>query len=70
VVEEGVDLSFYPAPEEVQSNLEGIDVRNGLYVAYDADGRLLELTTDTPPPRKLFGKFLLIDQGKVSVIGR
>jgi hypothetical protein len=55
VVAEGTDLSFYSSLEDVEWSLEAIDVDNGEYVAYDADGRDVPLSTKRLRPRKLLG---------------
>jgi hypothetical protein len=46
IVAEGLDILFYDDIEDAEKHLEPIDVDNGIYVAYDADGRLLKIQND------------------------
>src|SRR6266849_1540478 len=39
----GGDLSPYGSVADAELDLEAVDVRNGCYVGYDAEGRLLKL---------------------------
>ena len=55
IVAEGNDLSFFASLEDVEGYLEAIDVDNGEYIAYDADGRPVPLSTKRLPPRKVLG---------------
>ena len=43
-VVEGLDISAYRTREKLETDLEGIDVAENRYQAYDAEGRLLTLT--------------------------
>jgi hypothetical protein len=43
IVVEGLDVSFFPSPSAAAAALEGPDVIDGIYQAYDADGRRLVL---------------------------
>lgn len=55
IVAEANDLSFYASLEDVEWHLEAIDVDNGEFVAYDADGRHVPLSTKRLHPRKFLG---------------
>lgn len=41
VIEENTDVHFYQTIEDAQDALEPVDVEDGLYQAYDADGNKL-----------------------------
>jgi len=43
IIDENGDISVYSSREEAQVNLEPVDVLNNEYLAYDADGHLLQL---------------------------
>jgi hypothetical protein len=43
IIAEGMDVNFYATKEEAESSLEAIDVVDGVYTGYDADGRLLKI---------------------------
>ncbi len=43
---EGRDIMVFTSLKDIQFQLEPIDVGKGVYVAYDAHGRLLRLETD------------------------
>lgn len=49
VVVDGLDVSFFRTPEEAGRALEGPDVLEGLYVAYDATGQPLDLHSEGGP---------------------
>ena len=51
----GADLSIYDSTEAVEKHLEAIDVRHNEYVAYDANGRRLQLEAK--------GKFVSLTAG-------
>lgn len=42
IVEDG-DLQLYPSARDAALDLEAMDVRDGIYTAYDSEGRLLKL---------------------------
>lgn len=44
VIVEGNDVSLFSTKEQAEAALEAIDVRDGVYVGYDADGRLLQIS--------------------------
>lgn len=44
IVNERGDVSIYRSAEQVERALEAVDVRNGEYVAYDAEGKPLILS--------------------------
>lgn len=46
IVAEGLDLTFYDRIEDAENHLEAIDVDNGIYTGYDADGRLLKIESN------------------------
>lgn len=48
-------LQVYSSPEEVSQNLEAIDVMAGEYLAYDSEGRLLQLMVQEHRRRVLLG---------------
>ena len=41
IVEEDCDVSVYTTVHDAEIAMEPIDVRNGIYTAYDSQGRLL-----------------------------
>jgi hypothetical protein len=43
VIVEGHDVSVHPSPEHAATYLEPRDVNDGVYVAYDSEGWLLDL---------------------------
>lgn len=43
IVSEHGDIEFYASTEDAELDLEATDVRNGEYIAYDSEGRLLHL---------------------------
>lgn len=47
----GDDLAVYPSLMDAERHLEAIDVRNNEYEAFDAEGRLLRLTTENETVR-------------------
>jgi hypothetical protein len=46
IVLENGDLDLFASAEDVDAELEAIDVRDGLFVAYDATGRRLRLEVE------------------------
>jgi len=44
VIIEGFDISVHPSADQVVKFLEPVDIKNGIYSAYDSDGYLLELS--------------------------
>ena len=59
---EGLDLSIYDSLNEIEANLEGVDVEDGVYEAFDSMGRVIDLKA-TAVER---GKFT-VDIGKTHV---
>jgi len=55
IIVDGHDVSIYDSVEEAQVQLEAIDVRNGEYRAYDAEGRLLAMDIVAEKKRVLLG---------------
>jgi hypothetical protein len=55
VVNENGNLLFFASSDDAERYLEPIDVRNGEYVAYDAEGRVLFLRVETERVPGLFG---------------
>lgn len=55
VVEEHGDVSVYASVDEAEAAVEAIDVRNGEFRFYDANGLVLRavVRTDTPPHGRL-----------------
>ncbi len=53
----GNDLSIYPSIEDARQDLEAVDIMNGEYVGYDAEGRLLILDVAREKRPILFGLF-------------
>lgn len=43
---EGEDVIIFNSLEDVQSQLEPIDVRNNIFISYDAEGKLVKIETD------------------------
>jgi hypothetical protein len=43
IIAEGHDVGFFETKEEAESYYEAIDVEAGIYVGYDASGRLLRI---------------------------
>jgi hypothetical protein len=43
VIVESYDISVHPSVEHAEAYLEPVDVLNGIYLAYDCDGYLLDL---------------------------
>lgn len=43
IISENGDLHFYERKEDAEAYMEPIDVENGEYVGYDAEGRLLKI---------------------------
>lgn len=50
IIAEGLDLSFFRSAEAAATALEGPDVIDGIYRAYDADGLPLALASRGEPP--------------------
>lgn len=55
IVNEHGDVSIYRSVEQAECALEAIDVQNGEYVAYDAQGRPLVLSVVVEEKSGLFG---------------
>ena len=51
IIAEGLDVSFFRSAEAAALALEGPDVVDGIYRAYDADGRPLALAARGGPRR-------------------
>jgi hypothetical protein len=43
IIADGWDVGFYARKEDAEGYMEAIDVQDGVYVGYDAEGRLLEI---------------------------
>lgn len=43
---EGEDIAIFPSLRDLQIQLEPIDIKNNVYISYDAKGRLLKIETD------------------------
>lgn len=67
VVEHG-DVTIFESVVKAQLGLEPIDVRNGEYVAYDRDGRLLRLTVMRKEKPSFFGKEKSIEAVEISYV--
>jgi hypothetical protein len=52
IVDNHGDLSVYGSLEKAIGDLEPVDVRNGEYIAYDSEGRLLNVVVETSRPWK------------------
>ncbi len=61
---EGRDISIYTAAENALNDLEAIDIKNGAYVVYDSEGRLLQLGADKKRV-PIFGGLLKTDVEQV-----
>jgi hypothetical protein len=48
VVDEHGSVLFFKSVKDAEKYLEPIDVRNNEYIAYDSEGRLLQLIATTP----------------------
>lgn len=57
IVNEHGDVSIYRSVEQAERALEAIDVQNGEYVAYDAQGRPLVLSVVVEEKAGPFGLF-------------
>lgn len=55
IVNENGDLSFFASIKGAENYLEPIDVRNGEYVGYDSEGRLLSFSTNIESRPGLLG---------------
>jgi ABC-type microcin C transport system duplicated ATPase subunit YejF len=44
IIAEGLDVNFFSQKEDAERKLEAIDVIDGVYVGYDAMGRLLDIS--------------------------
>jgi len=44
IIAEGLDVYFYSQKEDAERWLEAVDVIDGVYVGYDATGRLLHIS--------------------------
>jgi hypothetical protein len=47
VLVEGLDVSTHPSLDALTSHVEAQDVRDGVYVAFDAEGREVKLAADS-----------------------
>lgn len=64
ILVEGQDVSFFASAAELERYVESPDIE--CYRVFDADGQILSLTSDTPPPKR--GKRLAwVEVGKVKV---
>ena len=64
VFEEGHDLTIYDSLSQIEVGLEGIDVEDGVYEAYDSKGRAISLTAKGVKKRKLFWNIEIVDIGE------
>jgi hypothetical protein len=48
IVAEGEDISVFESVKSAESYIEAIDVDDGVYQAWDSEGRVLTLTADPP----------------------
>lgn len=55
IVDENGDASLYWSVTEAELSLEAIDVKNNEYVAYDSDGRRLDIDLVEPSTVKIGG---------------
>ena len=46
IIAEGWDVILYDKIQDAELDLEPIDVKDGIYKGYDAEGRLLRISTD------------------------
>ena len=68
VIENG-DVTIFESVEKAQNGLEPIDVKNGEYVTYDRDGRLLHLAVVRIEMPSYFGKVKSIEGVEISEAG-
>jgi hypothetical protein len=69
VIDEFGDISFYASPEDVCLDLEAVDIINGRYVAYDAEGRLINISVKrNQNNRYMFGLIPLLTD-EVYIVG-
>ncbi len=54
VIVESYDISIHPSVEHVEAFLEPVDVRDGIYVAYDCEGHFLDLTVESVERQRHF----------------
>ena len=56
-IAEGLDLGAYATEDDAICAVEWQDVDDGIYVAYDSEGRLLTLSVDPPSrqPKRFLG---------------
>ncbi len=59
---EGLDLSIYDTLESIEENLEGVDVKDGIYQTFDSIGRVIHLKATGVKQGRFF-----IDIGKTHV---
>jgi hypothetical protein len=50
IIYEHGDISFFESVQDVERYLEPIDVKNDEYIAYDSEGRLLQLSVEHRTP--------------------
>jgi hypothetical protein len=69
IVEEDCDVSVYTTVHDAEIAMEPIDVRNGIYTAYDSQGRLLRPIVEKKiyKPKKWW-EFLLWGNLEVEVV--
>jgi hypothetical protein len=67
VVIDGSDISIYKSVSEAERHLEGPDVKDGRYLAYDSEGRLLKLDAIGVKRTSLFVGISMVDIGYVKI---
>ena len=55
IIAEGLDVAFYDSVPEAETAMEAIDVRDGIFVGYDAEARLLTFSIEHRHDRTFFG---------------
>lgn len=50
ILVEGQDVSFFASPAALERYVESPDIE--CYRVFDAEGQILSLTSDTPPPKR------------------
>ena len=61
------ELSVYASPERATNAMEAVDVIDGLYKAFDADGLPLKIIVSDMPRQLIFGPFGIVGGGKLSL---
>jgi hypothetical protein len=70
VVSDNGDLHFFASADDAERCLEPPDVRDGAYVAYDAEGRVLALRVEEERVPVLFGlTHAMIERVRVDAAG-